>query len=90
MSHVVQIGHRAQLGTTGPPTEVTQRECEELSAKMLRQSQVNDDLEQKLAHAKAIPPCTSSVQSKQDIVSWHAQAAPVLAFPILFTMFHIS
>lgn len=33
--------------------EVTQRECEELSAKMLRQSQVNDDLEQKLAHAKA-------------------------------------
>eukprot|EP00434_Breviolum_minutum_P018346 symbB.v1.2.016187.t1/scaffold1227.1/size245474/14 len=33
--------------------EATQQECEEMSAKMLRQSQVNDDLEQSVASAKA-------------------------------------
>lgn len=40
------------LRTGTPGRQETQRDCEELSAKMLRQSQVNEDLEQKLANAK--------------------------------------
>lgn len=42
--------------------QATQQECEEMSAKMLRQSQVNEDLEQSVASAKVASWCRGSVK----------------------------